>query len=142
MTKHANLALFSAIAVALSSLSQPAMAETIPSNPADAGVEHPSTTAQVRLASWWFARHAEKIAEIEAANDPKKDKKIELLMVGDSITNNFDKEEALVRSLSGRNTSPRSRPSTWDSAVIGPTMFCGGSITSPSSRPLPWRPRS
>ena len=34
---------------------------------------------------------AEKIAEIEAANDPKKDKKIELLMVGDSITNNFDK---------------------------------------------------
>ena len=91
MTKHAKLALFSAIAVALSSLSQPAMAETIPSNPADAGVEHPSTTAQVRLASWWFARHAEKIAEIEAANDPKKDKKIELLMVGDSITNNFDK---------------------------------------------------
>ena len=38
-----------------------------------------------------MARHAEKIAEVEAANDPKKDKKIELLMVGDSITNNFDK---------------------------------------------------
>ena len=52
---------------------------------------HPSTSAQVRLASWWFARHAEKIAEIEEANDPKKSKKIELLMVGDSITNNFDK---------------------------------------------------
>ena len=86
MNKHANLALFSAIAVALSSLSQPAMAD-------DAGVEHPSTTAQVRLASWWFARHAEKIAEIEAANDAKKDKKIELLMVGDSITNNFENEK-------------------------------------------------
>ena len=52
---------------------------------------HPSITAKPRLASWWFARQAEKIAEIEAANDPKKDKKIELLMVGDSITNNFDK---------------------------------------------------
>ena len=52
---------------------------------------HPSTHAEVRLASWWMARHAEKIAEIEQANDPKVDKKIELLMVGDSITNNFDK---------------------------------------------------
>ncbi|MBL6921667.1 MAG: hypothetical protein ISR39_05845 [Akkermansiaceae bacterium] len=84
MNKNTNLTLFSAIAVALSSLSQSAIAD-------DAGAAHPSTTAQVRLASWWFARHAEKIAEIEAANDPKKDKKIELLMVGDSITNNFDK---------------------------------------------------
>ncbi|MBP36027.1 MAG: hypothetical protein CMP31_10445 [Roseibacillus sp.] len=83
MKKLVKLALFSAITMALSSLSQPAMA-------GDADVGHPSTTAQVRLASWWFARHAEKIAEIEAANDPKKDKKIELLMVGDSITNNFD----------------------------------------------------
>lgn len=52
---------------------------------------HPSTTAKVRLASWWFSRHAEKVAEIEAANDPKKDKQIELLMIGDSITHNFDK---------------------------------------------------
>ncbi len=84
MKKHTNLTLFSAIAVALSSLSQSAIAE-------DAGAAHPSTNAQVRLASWWFTRHAEKIAEIEAANDPKKNKKIELLMVGDSITNNFDK---------------------------------------------------
>lgn len=84
MNKNTNLTLFSAIAVALSSLSQSAIAD-------DAGAAHPSTIAQVRLASWWFTRHAEKIAEIEAANDPKKDKKIELLMVGDSITNNFDK---------------------------------------------------
>ena len=52
---------------------------------------HPSITGQVRLASWWMARHAQKIAEIEAANDPKRNEKIELLMVGDSITNNFDK---------------------------------------------------
>ena len=50
---------------------------------------HPSTTPQVRLASWWFTRHAEKIAEIEAANDPKQNKSIELLMVGDSITKGF-----------------------------------------------------
>ena len=53
--------------------------------------EHPSTSSQVRLASWWFDRHAEKIAEIEKANNPKDERKIELLMVGDSITNNFDK---------------------------------------------------
>lgn len=54
--------------------------------------EHPSTNAQVRLASWWFDRHAEKIAEIEKSNNPKDERKIELLMVGDSITNNFDKK--------------------------------------------------
>lgn len=54
--------------------------------------EHPSTAAQVRLASWWFDRHAEKIAEIENSNNPKDERKIELLMVGDSITNNFDKK--------------------------------------------------
>ena len=53
---------------------------------------HPSISAQVRLSSWWIARHAESIAAVEAANDPKKDRKIELLMVGDSITHNFDKD--------------------------------------------------
>ena len=52
---------------------------------------HPSTSAQVRLASWWMTRHAEKMAIIAAANDPKKETKVELLMVGDSITHNFDK---------------------------------------------------
>lgn len=52
---------------------------------------HPSISPQVRLSSWWIARHAENIAAIEAANDPKKGQKIELLMVGDSITHNFDK---------------------------------------------------
>ena len=52
---------------------------------------HPSILAEVRLSSWWIARHAENIAAVEAANDPKKDQKIELLMVGDSITHNFDK---------------------------------------------------
>ena len=52
---------------------------------------HPSISAQVRLSSWWIARHSENMAAIEAANDPKKDQKIELLMIGDSITHNFDK---------------------------------------------------
>ena len=52
---------------------------------------HPSISAQVRLSSWWIARHAEKMEAVEAANDPKKEKEIELLMVGDSITHNFDK---------------------------------------------------
>jgi beta-glucosidase len=59
---------------------------------AELAKEHPSTAAQVRLASWWFDRHAEKIAEIEKSNNPKDERKIELLMVGDSITNNFDKK--------------------------------------------------
>jgi lysophospholipase L1-like esterase len=85
MNKLAILTLFVAIAVASTLSSQAVMAE-------DAVKAHPSTSAQVRLASWWIGRHAEKIAEIEAANNPKKDKQIELLMVGDSITNNFDKK--------------------------------------------------
>lgn len=62
-----------------------------PTNADESVRSHPSIHPQVRLASWWFSRHAEKVAEIEAANDPKNDKKIDLLMVGDSITNNFDK---------------------------------------------------
>lgn len=52
---------------------------------------HPSISAQVRLSSWWIARHSEKMAAFEAANDPENDQKIELLMLGDSITHNFDK---------------------------------------------------
>ena len=73
------------ISFASTSLSTAVMADDVVKNP-------PSITSQVRLSSWWFSRHSEKIAEIEAANDPKKDKKIELLMVGDSITHNFDKD--------------------------------------------------
>jgi len=84
MNRLAKRALVAAVMVAFTLPFHVAIAD-------DAAKEHPSTTAQPRLGSWWFARHAEKIAEIEAANDPKKDKKIELLMVGDSITHNFDK---------------------------------------------------
>ena len=80
---HANLMIL--IAAVSLCLGSPVTADE--SDKAD----HPSTSAQVRLASWWFTRHADKIAEIEAANDPKKNQSIELLMVGDSITNNFDK---------------------------------------------------
>ena len=53
--------------------------------------EHPSISSQIRLSSWWIKRHAEKMAVIEAANDTNKTTKVELLMVGDSITHNFDK---------------------------------------------------
>ncbi len=84
MNKLVIRTLIVAITLAFSLPFQAALAD-------DAAKQHPSTSAQVRLASWWFTRHAEKIAEIEAANNPKKDKQIELLMVGDSITNNFDK---------------------------------------------------
>lgn len=84
MNRFAILALFGSIASASTLPPQAVLAD-------DTVKKHPSTKAQVRLASWWFSRHAEKIGAIEAANDPKKDKKIELLMVGDSITHNFDK---------------------------------------------------
>lgn len=64
----------------------------LPNVPADDSkpTQHPSTSPQPRLASWWIARHAEKMADIEKANDPKQQAEIELLMVGDSITHNFD----------------------------------------------------
>ena len=48
-----------------------------------AGDDDPAVTAQPRLVEWWFQRHAEKIGEMN-----KRD--IDLLMVGDSITHNFE----------------------------------------------------
>ena len=45
--------------------------------------KNPSVTPQPRIVEWWFARQAQKIAEMSKGE-------IDLLMVGDSITNNFD----------------------------------------------------
>ena len=73
------------ITIACSSISADQKPSDLKSN------KHPSISAEVRLSSWWIARHSENMAAIESANDPKKDQKIELLMVGDSITHNFDK---------------------------------------------------
>ena len=46
-------------------------------------VRGPAVTPQPRIEEWWFARHAEKIGEMKKGE-------IDLLMVGDSITHNFD----------------------------------------------------
>ncbi len=82
--KH-TASLILGITIACSSISADQKPSDLKSN------KHPSISAEVRLSSWWIARHSENMAAIESANDPKKDQKIELLMVGDSITHNFDK---------------------------------------------------
>ena len=43
----------------------------------------PAVTPQPRIVEWWFARHAEKIGAMSKGD-------IDLLMVGDSITQNFE----------------------------------------------------
>ena len=59
----------------------------------------PAVTPQPRVEAWWFTRHAEKIGAM-------KDGEYELLMVGDSITHNFES----IGERCGRSTSNRSRP--------------------------------
>lgn len=48
--------------------------------------KHPSVIPAPRIAEWWFARQAEKIGLMSKGD-------IDLLMVGDSITNNFENEK-------------------------------------------------
>ena len=50
---------------------------------AQATEKNPAVTPQPRIVEWWFARHPQKIAEMSKGE-------IDLQMVGDSITNNFD----------------------------------------------------
>ena len=50
---------------------------------AQATEKNPAVTPQPRIVEWWFARHTQKIAAMSKGE-------IDLLMVGDSITNNFD----------------------------------------------------
>jgi lysophospholipase L1-like esterase len=45
---------------------------------------NPATTPRPRTESWWIARHEAKVAEARAGN-------IDLLFVGDSITQNYEK---------------------------------------------------
>lgn len=49
----------------------------------EAEQDNPSVCPQPRLEEWWFERHAKKIGEF-------KKEKIDLLMIGDSITHNFE----------------------------------------------------
>lgn len=46
-------------------------------------LEGPAVTPQPRLEEWWFSRHAEHIGQM-------KEGEFDLLMVGDSITHNFE----------------------------------------------------
>ncbi len=50
---------------------------------AQSAEKNPAITPQPRVVEWWFSRQAQKIAEMSKGE-------IDLLMVGDSITNNFD----------------------------------------------------
>ena len=124
MNKLAKLALLSAIMLASPPLTQPAMA----GDGDAAALEHPSTTAQVRLSSWWFARHAEMIGEIEAAKDPKKDKKIELLKDIPNVTfldigaKFLDEEGALSKEMMPDSTQPSEKGhEIWAEAIV-PTL--------------------
>ena len=48
--------------------------------------KHQSVVPAPRIAEWWFARQAEKIGLMSKGD-------IDLLMVGDSITHNFENEK-------------------------------------------------
>jgi beta-glucosidase len=54
--------------------------------PAASPPKHQSVIPAPRIAEWWFARQAEKIGLMSKGD-------IDLLMVGDSITHNFENEE-------------------------------------------------
>ena len=61
------------------------LASMIPAQTAEAqeDTKGPAVTPQPRIVEWWFTRHAEKIGEMSKGD-------IDLLMVGDSITQNFE----------------------------------------------------
>lgn len=48
-----------------------------------ADADNPAVTPQPRLEEWWFERHAKKIGEFKKEN-------VDLMMIGDSITHNFE----------------------------------------------------
>ena len=51
--------------------------------PVEAQSKNPAVTPQARVEEWWFARHTENIGQMSKGD-------IDLLMVGDSITQNFE----------------------------------------------------
>jgi hypothetical protein len=53
---------------------------------ATSSMKHHSVIPAPRISEWWFARQAEKIGLMSKGD-------IDLLMVGDSITNNFENEK-------------------------------------------------
>ena len=64
---------------------------------APAAKESPAVTPQPRIVDWWFARHAEKIGEMSKGE-------VDLLMVGDSITHNF---ESIGKKVWAKHFAPR-----------------------------------
>jgi beta-glucosidase len=64
----------------------PAYSTEQPEDLPEATTKHPSLNPQPRIAEWWFARQAEKIGLMSKGD-------LDLLMVGDSITQNFENEK-------------------------------------------------
>ena len=64
----------------------------------EADPDNPAVTPQPRLEEWWFERHAKKIGEFKKEN-------VDLLMVGDSITHNFESvgKQVWEKSFAPRN---------------------------------------
>ena len=64
----------------------------------DSAPDNPAVTPQPRLEEWWFERHAKKIGEF-------KKETVDLLMVGDSITHNFESvgKQVWEKSFAPRN---------------------------------------
>lgn len=64
----------------------PAYSAEAPAEPATSAPKHHAVIPEPRIADWWFARQAEKIGLMSKGD-------IDLLMVGDSITQNFENEK-------------------------------------------------
>ena len=86
MTRSKTLSLVAVIAMV--SVLQAEGAEP-KQQPAPAVEKHHAVTPQCRIVEWWFARHAEKIGQMSKGD-------IDLLMIGDSITHNFESVGAKV----------------------------------------------
>ncbi len=83
MTRSKLLSLLAAIAIVSVLQTERVVAEQ---QQAPAVKKHHAVTPQCRIEEWWFARHAEKIGLMSKGD-------IDLLMVGDSITHNFENEK-------------------------------------------------
>jgi len=86
MTRSITLSFLAATAIVLVLPTEQAEANQQQARSAE---ENPAVVPQCRIVEWWFARHAKKIGEMSKGD-------IDLLMVGDSITHNFESIGAKV----------------------------------------------
>ena len=82
---HAGSSLLSVLVACIAVVSGP----HVECGEAQPAKKNPAVTPQCRIVEWWFARHAKKIGEMSKGD-------IDLLMVGDSITHNFESVGAKV----------------------------------------------